>query len=77
MNGAEFLKIFCIYEAQTPTPNYICGLLYIYIPSVFLYLDINKDIKMMFLGLFLDSVTITLFELSGRNMYYFFYGPNR
>lgn len=43
----------------------------------FLYLDINKDIEMMFLGLFLDSVTITLFELSGRNMYYFFYGPNR
>lgn len=29
---------------------------------------------MIFLGLFLDSVTITLFEQSGRNMYYFFYG---
>ena len=50
---------------------------YIFTFFLSLYLDINKDIKMMFLGLFLDSVTITLFEQSGRNIYYFFYGPNR
>lgn len=27
------------------------------------------------LELFLDSVTITMFELCGWNMHYFFYGP--
>lgn len=43
----------------------------------YLHLDRNKDIKMMFLELFLGAVTITPFELCGQNVYYFFHGPNQ